>query len=131
MIKAIIKEFLIILVFLAVILTIMVVLFYDYNPINKVVPNASAYVPPDDVETELKEVTTEETMINIEGKSYVIDGTDLNVYLKNNTYDPNKKNPFAIISESGDSSGTNGNNTSGGGSTKGGSSSGGSATRIK
>lgn len=134
MIKSIFKEIIIMIALLAFILIILAVLFYDYNPMNKVLPNKIAYTVPENVKAELEEVTAEDTLINVQAKSYIIDGTDLNVYKKNNTYNPNKENPFALVSASGNTNEIE-NTTSGGGSSggnsSGGSSSSGSTTRIK
>lgn len=47
MIKSILKEIIIVLLLCAIILFVLGILFYDYNPINKVVPNKIAYSVPE------------------------------------------------------------------------------------
>ncbi len=99
MIKAILKEIIIILLLCVAILLVLSVLFYDYNPINKVVPNKIAYSAPENIRQELEEENVENTL-SIENKVYRIEGTDLNIYQKSNSYNPSKENPFvATISQ--------------------------------
>ena len=49
MIKTVFKEIIIILLLCLAILLILSVLFYDYNPISKVVPNKIAYTVPENI----------------------------------------------------------------------------------
>ena len=105
MVKSIFKEIIIMLALLATILIILAVLFYDFIPTNKVIPNKVAYIPPENIKAELEEATAEDTLLNIQAKSYTIEGTDLSVYKRNNTYNPNKENPFATVSASGTTTG--------------------------
>lgn len=93
MIKTVFKELMIILLLCVVILLILSILLYDYNPINKVVPNKIAYSAPENIRNELEESI--ENTISIENRVYTIDGSDLNIYKKNNSYNPSKQNPFA------------------------------------
>lgn len=94
MIKTIFKEVIIILLLCLAILLVLSVLFYDYNPINKVVPNKIAYTTPEEIKSELEEENTIQE-ITVENKVYTIEGSDLNIYKKSNSYIPGKANPFA------------------------------------
>lgn len=94
MIKTVIREIAITLLLCVVILLLLGVIFYDYNPINKIVPNKVAYNVPEDIRNELEE-NIESTTPSIENKVYTIEGSDLNIYKRSNTYNPSKENPFA------------------------------------
>ena len=94
MFKTIIKEIIITLLLCIAILLVLSILFYDYNPINKVVPNKIAYSVPENIKNELEKVDVENTFA-IENKIYTIEGADLNIYKKSNSYNPSKVNPFA------------------------------------
>lgn len=93
MFKTIIKEIIITLLLCIAILLVLSILFYDYNPINKVVPNKIAYSVPENIKNELEKVDVENTF-TIENKIYTIEGADLNIYKKSNSYNPSKVNPF-------------------------------------
>ena len=56
MFKTIIKEIIITLLLCIAILLVLSILFYDYNPINKVVPNKIAYSVPENIKNELEKV---------------------------------------------------------------------------
>lgn len=94
MVKTILKEIIIILLLCVIILLILGVLFYDYNPVGKVIPNKIAYTTPEEIKVEIEEENIE-TQISTQNRVYVVDDTDLNVYKKSKTYDPSKENPFA------------------------------------
>lgn len=96
MIKSIIKETIIVLLLCAIILFVLGILFYDYNPINKVVPNKIAYSAPENIKNELEENV--QNTLSVENKIYTVEGSDLNVYKKSKTYNPSKENPFASTS---------------------------------
>lgn len=96
MIKSILKEIIIVLLLCAIILFVLGILFYDYNPINKVVPNKIAYTVPENVRNELQENV--QNTLSVENKVYTIEGSDLNIYKKSKTYNPSKENPFASTS---------------------------------
>ena len=81
MIKTVFKEIIIILLLCLAILLILSVLFYDYNPISKVVPNKIAYTVPENIKNDLEEENTIEE-ITVENKVYTIEGSDLNIYKK-------------------------------------------------
>lgn len=96
MIKTVFKELIIILLLCIAILLVLSILLYDYNPINKVVPNKIAYTTPENIRNELEESV--DNTVSIENRVYTIDGSDLNIYKKGNSYNPSKKNPFASTS---------------------------------
>ena len=98
MIKTILKEAIIILLLCIAILIVLSILFYDYNPINKVIPNKIAYTTPENVKEELQEETIQ-TTLEVQNKVYTIEGSDLNIYKKSQSYDPSKDNPFATTAE--------------------------------
>ena len=103
MIKNILKEVIIVLILCIAILLLLSVLFYDYNPITKVVPNKVAYNTPDDIAEVLQEENVD-TIIQTEKRVYKIDGSDLNIYQRSQTYDPSKENPFVSTPVSSDTS---------------------------
>lgn len=109
MIKTIFKEIMIVLLLCVAILFVLSVLFYDYNPINKVVPNKIAYSVPENIRNELEEENVQNT-ISIDSKVYTIEGSDLNIYKKSKSYNPSKENPFATTS-AGNANVTNNTNT--------------------
>ena len=96
MIKSILKEIIIVLLLCAIILFVLGILFYDYNPINKVVPNKIAYTIPENIRNELEENV--QNTLSVENKVYTIEGSDLNIYKKSKAYNPSKENPFASTS---------------------------------
>ena len=98
MIKTIFKEFSIILLLCVVIILILSILFYDYNPINKIIPNKIAYTAPENIKNELEGETVTNS-IQVQNKVYRVEGSDLNIYKKSQSYDPSKDNPFATTSE--------------------------------
>ena len=59
MVKSILKEVFIILLLSIAILLILGILFYEYIPINRVIPEAEAYTTPENVLQELNENITE------------------------------------------------------------------------
>ena len=106
MIKNIFKEVIIVLLLCVVITLILGVIFYDYNPIGKVVPSKIAYTTPENIAEELKSTTQpSETEILPQNKIYTIDGSDLNAYKKSKAYDPSKENPFVNTTEGSSSTG--------------------------
>lgn len=105
MIKTVLKEVIIILLLCVAIVLILGILFYDYNPINKVIPNKVAYTVPENIRNELEEENLKSS-ISIESKVYTVEGSDLNIYKKSKAYNPSKENPFAYISTNTTDSGT-------------------------
>ena len=98
MIKTILKESFIILLLCVAILIILSILFYDYNPINKIIPSKIAYEVPEDIKNELEEETVTDTL-EVQNKVYRVEGSDLNIYKSSKSYDPSKDNPFATTVE--------------------------------
>ena len=82
MIKTILKEIIIMILLCVAIIFILSVLFYDYNPINKIVPNKIAYSVPENIKNELEEEEKVENKLVVENKVYTIQGSDLNLYKK-------------------------------------------------
>jgi len=98
MIKTILKESFIILLLCIAILFILSLLFYDYNPINKIIPSKIAYEVPENIKNELEEETVTDTL-EVQNKVYRVEGSDLNIYKSSKSYDPSKDNPFATTVE--------------------------------
>ncbi len=93
MVKSVLKEIFIILLLSIAILLILAILFYEYIPINKVIPEATAYSTPNDVLAELNDVITETEKIEV---TYEVTDSDLNVYKQSGSYTSGKSNPFAL-----------------------------------
>ena len=117
MVKTIIKELIITILLCIAILIILSVIFYDYNPINKIMPNKlDAYKTPENIEEEINQTITELETTNI---VYRIESSDLNLYVKTNSYVQGKTNPFdpktntasGDATQSGNSNGTTTNDT--------------------
>lgn len=94
MVKTVFKEIIITLLLCVAIILILSILFYDYNPIGKVIPNKIAYSVPENIKNELDEQSIENTL-SIENKVYTIDSSDLSVYKRSDSYTTSKDNPFA------------------------------------
>lgn len=93
MIKSVFKEIGIMLLLCIAIALILGVLFYDYIPTNKAVPNKlAAYVTPEDVKKEIDEEIVEKNKTEV---SYQITGSDLSLYKQTHGYTSGKVNPFA------------------------------------
>ena len=99
MVKTIIKETCIILLLIVAILLVLGIVFYEYIPITKVVPEKVSYTIPESVRNELtsenkiEEITTQTTV-------YEITTSDLQQYEYLGIYDKGKSNPFAMPSQS-------------------------------
>lgn len=92
MIKTIAKEASIVILLLIAVSLILGILFYDYIPMNKIIPNKiEAYVVPNEITEELQETMSEGQNIV---RTYYIDSSDLNVYEATNDYNKGKSNPF-------------------------------------
>ncbi len=115
MFKSILKEIIITLLLFIAIILVLAVIFYDYNPINKIVPNKIAYSTPQNVKNEVEEQITEIQETNI---VYTIDGSDLNVYKRTNSYVSGKSNPFSTTVEQTEETTTNTTNSTKTNSTK-------------
>lgn len=112
--KTIVKEIIIVLLLVLAILLVLGVFFYDYIPMNKVVPKIEQYEPPKNVKEELEE-NIEEKEDEIAPIVREINSSDLNLYEKTKDYQKGKVNPFADTSSetgnNGNTNGQNGNNT--------------------
>ena len=112
--KTIVKEIIIVLLLIVAILVVLGVFFYDYIPMNKVVPKIEQYEPPKNIKEELEE-SVQEKEDEMTPIIREINGSDLNLYEKTKDYQKGKVNPFADTS-SGNIGNTNtivqnGNNT--------------------
>lgn len=93
MFKSVIKEILIMLLLCVAIVLILGVIFYNYIPTNKAIPNKlAAYTTPENVKTEIEE---EVEAAEKEEITYQIDGTDLKLYKSTHGYTTGKTNPFS------------------------------------
>ena len=116
MIKSILKEIIITLLLCIAILLVLGIMFYDYNLLNKVVPNNIAYTTPENIKNEIEQQEVKDILEGRIDVVYSIESTDLNPYQKSNSYVPGKLNPFSAIDESaveGNGQANNNNNTSG------------------
>ena len=116
MIKSILKEIIITLLLCIAILLVLGIMFYDYNPLNKVVPNKIAYTTPENIKNEIEQQEVKDILEGGIDVVYSIESTDLKLYQKSNSYVPGKLNPFSAIDESsveGNRQANNNNNTSG------------------
>ena len=86
--KTIFKEVIITILLLIAIVLIMMVIFYDYNPINKIVPEVEPYKTSEEIKNELDAQETIE-------KTYSLDSADLSKYKNSDLYVQGKANPFA------------------------------------
>lgn len=114
MAKAIIKEIFIMLLLCVAIVLVFGVIFYDYIPTNKAVPNKlEAYVTPENIQEEIDEEIMEMNKIEV---SYEITESDLDLYKQTHSYTPGKRDPFSASTENTNNTGENntGNNNGSG-----------------
>ncbi len=114
MIKTILKETCIMLLLCVAIVLILGVIFYDYIPANKAIPNKLAtYTTPNNVQTEIEEnIVIDDEKENI---TYTITGTDLNLYKQSHAYVTGKPDPFsASVNVDNNTNGQGGNNNTSG-----------------
>ncbi len=111
MFKSIIKETFIMLLLCIAIVLILGVIFYNYIPTNKVIPNKLAtYTTPENIKEKIEEQISESEKEEI---TYQIDATDLKVYRQTDSYTTGKRNPFSEsmdvdnVNNSTDNTGTN------------------------
>lgn len=111
MAKTIIKELIIALLLCLAIILVLGILFYEYVPMSKTIPNPVSYHTDDDVKKELAsaESIDEEKVI----MTYEVDSTDLNNYKKVEDYKPGKANPFSSYIIENETNTQNENSTSG------------------
>lgn len=108
--KNVIKEIFIMLLLCIAIALILAVVFYDYNPINKEIPQAATYQFPSDLSDVKEDIDTpltsnEEQVI----RTYEVTEEDLN-RAKHTNYDAGKANPFMAYSDN-TTTDNNSNNT--------------------
>ena len=126
MAKSIIKELIIVLLLCLAIILVLGILFYEYIPIAKEVPEDVKYSTSDEIQeqkTEIRGLTADEEYYS--GETDSINSDDLNNYRRTQDYVPGKANPFAAYDTTSDTPTTNSSSTgsSSSGSTSGGSSS--------
>lgn len=97
MTKAIIKEIIISLLLCLAIILIVGIVFYEYIPVAKVVPEPVAYTTPEETKSQL--LTTSTVDENQVVMTYEINSSDLNNYKKTQEYKPGKANPFSTYAE--------------------------------
>lgn len=93
MLKSVIKEIFIVLLLCIAILLVLGILFYDYIPTNKNIPEKEAYVTPEDVKKEIGENISETEKVEI---TYEVTDSDLDLYKQSGSYEEGKANPFAL-----------------------------------
>ena len=96
MVKSVIKEIFIILLLSIAILLILGILFYEYIPTNRIIPEKEAYVTPNEVKEEINESITESEKVEV---TYEVTDSDLNVYKQSGSYIEGKANPFILEAE--------------------------------
>lgn len=99
MVKNVFKEIFIMILLCIAIALVLAVVFYEYNPINKEIPNPVAYKMPEElnsVESELETPLSNENEQVIQ--TYELTEEDLEGY-KDLNYDAGKVNPFEMYSE--------------------------------
>ena len=94
MTKNIFKEIIITLLICVVIIILLAIIFYNYNPLNKVVPNKIAYSTPEDIKAEIADDKVEDVLQDGYNVIYKVEDADLDKYTKSNRYIPGKAHPF-------------------------------------
>lgn len=113
MAKSVIKEIIIVLLLSLAIVLILGILFYEYIPISKEVPDEVQYSASSEVEAKKSEIDTLKVESDYESsETDSVTSTDLNNYERVKDYRPGKANPFGPYettatdpSESGSSTG--------------------------
>lgn len=136
MAKSIIKELIIVLLLCLAIILVLGILFYEYIPIAKEVPEDVKYSTSDEIQeqkTEIRGLTADEEYYS--GETDSINSDDLNNYRRTQDYVPGKANPFAAYettaetpTENGSSNGSSSSSNQNSGGTSGSTSSGGSSS---
>ena len=95
MAKSVIKEIIIVLLLSLAILLILGILFYEYIPISKEVPDEVQYSASSEVEAKKSEIDTLKVESDYESsETDSVTSTDLNNYERVKDYRPGKANPF-------------------------------------
>lgn len=100
MVRIVLKEIFITLLICIAILLILGIIFYDYNPINKVIPNKIEYATTNEIKKEIGEGKIEDILEGSFNVVYSIDNSDLEKYKKSERYVPGKEHPFSDIEKS-------------------------------
>ena len=114
MAKSVFKELIIVLLLCLAIILVLGILFYEYIPISKEIPEKVNYSTSDAIEeqkTEIRGLTADEEYYS--GETDSIDSDDLNNYRRTQDYVPGKANPFAAYETSGENTTSNGSSTGG------------------
>ncbi len=115
MVKSVLKEIFIMLLLCIAIVLILGVIFYNYIPTNKTIPNKLApYTTPENVKAEIDEKLTGTDKQEI---SYQIDGADLKLYSQSHAYTTGKINPFSASTSVDENTNNTGNSTNNGNTT--------------
>lgn len=101
MVKTVIKEIFITILLCAILVLVLAVVFYDYIPINKTIPEPVKYTMPEEL-SDIKEellysIDTSDENTKIE--TITLDEEDLAIYKQTKSYDAGKANPFEEYSE--------------------------------
>lgn len=111
MVKSVFKELVIVLLLCLAIVLILGILFYEYIPIGKEIPEQINYSTS---ETVTKQIEEADELEKEDGKNSTatedIKSDDLNNYRRTQDYVPGKANPFAAYDTSSEST-TNGSST--------------------
>ncbi len=122
MFKTIIKEILILIPITLAIVFASAVLFYNYMPTSKIVPETVKYQAQENITQEIEEAITENNEEVI--VTYQVDAKDLSTYEKNKDYNAGNPNPFSyytldtnedgnIVNNDNDNTNQNNNNNTG------------------
>ena len=109
MFKTVIKELIIFMLLLLSLALLVIVVFYEYIPRNKIIPSPVApYTLSAEVEEELESaLVSGENII----KTYSIDSSDLRFYEDINSYTKGKVNPFEAYAQTTNENTTSNQNT--------------------
>ena len=111
----VVKEiFIMCLLCLAIVITLGI-LFYEYIPTSQNLPKPVKYEKDENI-TEILQETENSTNTQVVLRSYNINQEDLDLYKRQDDYDPGKTNPFAAYSAQSSNEGTGENSSSGVGS---------------
>lgn len=111
MAKSIIKEIVIILLLCLAIMLVFGIVFYEYVPIGKTIPNEVDYTTPQNVKKELASSSdVDDSQIIM---TYEINSDDLTNYRRVQDYVPGKANPFSSYETNAETP-TQGNSSTGG-----------------
>lgn len=119
MMKSFFKEIIIILLLLLIILLILGILFYEYMPNSKTIPEkvteyAMEEIVKQELESNLNNTDSDKII-----RTYQLDSADVANYEKNKDYNKGKVNPFAEYNTGTVGNTTTGENSSNGNSTSG------------